>query len=71
MESLHSLAMSALMDMLAEHTEKYTRMLTEGGDRKEKENCRLMIAALQKEIEFRKQVFDENAIASSQPPAFE
>lgn len=71
MESLNSLAMSALMDLLAEHTEKYTRILTEGGDLKEKEHCRLMIAALQKEIEFRKQVFDENAITSSPPPAFE
>ena len=59
------------MDLLAEHTEKFTQILTEGGDLKEKENCRLMIAALQKEIEFRKQVFDENITTSSEPPEFE
>ena len=56
--------------MLAEHTTKYTQMMAEGGDHEEYERCKLMIAAIQKEIEDRKQSFEDNATASTNPPDF-
>ena len=70
MENLNTLETSMLIDMLAEHTRKYTQMMTEGGDNEEYEKCKLAIAAIQKEIETRKQAFDDNSTATTEPPGF-
>jgi hypothetical protein len=69
MENLSSLELSALVDLLASNTQKYTQMLSEGGDQSEFETCKLAIAALQKEIEFRKQSFNDST-SSTTPPDF-
>ena len=45
---------SALVNALAEYTTKYTRLLTEGGNRNEIFNCRETMQSLIAEIELRK-----------------
>lgn len=71
MESLSALDKNVLIDMLAEYTSKYTRMLTEGSDDTEYARCKLMIAALQQEIETRQKDFESNSTQTNQPPQFE
>lgn len=71
MENLNSLELSVLIDLLAEQTASYSRMLTEGADPREYEKCKLTISALQKEIETRKQAFENNNTSVvSQVPDF-
>lgn len=70
MENLTTLEMSALIDMLAENTAIFTKILNEGGDTLEYERCKLKIAAIQKEIETRKQSFDQNSSTSTDVPDF-
>ena len=70
MENLQSLEMSALVDLLAQHTADYTRMLTEGGDHQEFEQCKTTIALLQKEIVIRKQDFTDNSTTTGVSPDF-
>jgi hypothetical protein len=61
MKNLSSFDRDVLLDMLADYTAKYTRMLTEGTDKKNYAKCKLTIEALQKEIEARnRQVGDIN-----------
>lgn len=48
-----------LMDLLAKHTEDYTRLLT-AGKREEFEHCKQTIALLQKEINSRKKSDQKN-----------
>jgi hypothetical protein len=67
MENLSSLEISTLVDLLAAKTQKYTQMQSEGGDPLEFETCKLAIAALQKEIEIRKQAFNSSASITSPP----
>lgn len=55
MENLHLLEMSVLVDILAQHTTNYTRMLSQGAPDQEFDKCKLAIRAIQTEIEFRKQ----------------
>jgi hypothetical protein len=43
-----------LVNVLAEYTVRYTKMLTEGGRKKDLLNCRETIRALIDEIEYRK-----------------
>lgn len=51
------LEQSVLIDKLAEYTGRYTQLRTEGGSKKEIDNCYLMIERLQEEIERRKKQF--------------
>ena len=71
MQNLSGLEKNVLVDMLAEYTAKYTRMLTEGSDDVEYAKCRLMITALQQEIESRQKDFEDNATQTSSTPEFE
>jgi hypothetical protein len=47
---------SALINALAEYTTKYTKLLTEGGRKKDIINCRETIQSLIAEIELRKEL---------------
>jgi hypothetical protein len=47
---------SALVNALAEYTTRYTKLLTEGGQRKDIVNCRETMQSLIAEIELRKAV---------------
>jgi hypothetical protein len=68
MENLSSMERDVLVDMLAEYTAKYTRMLTEGTDKREYAKCKLTIEAIQKEIEARdSQVRPENTTGAVPP----
>jgi hypothetical protein len=60
MEKIHTLLMPELIDTLAEYTNKYTHMLSEGVDQHEYEKCKLAIEALLKEIEARKLSLQHN-----------
>lgn len=53
MENLAVFDKEKLMDMLAEYTSTYTRMLSEGRQTKEFQKCKLAIEAIQKEINLR------------------
>jgi hypothetical protein len=54
MQELQNLDLSALVDMLSEHTVKYTRILANGGNKDEYNKCRKTIQFLQREIADRK-----------------
>lgn len=54
MESLRSLELSVLVDMLAVQTERYLKMESDGASEEEFAKCALTIKALQKEIDSRK-----------------
>ncbi len=71
MENLDRLEFPALVDMLSRQTEGYTRMLKEGGDKLEFEQCKMSIALLQDEIAFRRETFDRNTpVAGRRLPDF-
>lgn len=55
MHELQNLEMSVLVDMLAQHTSEYLKMLTEGATEEEFTTCKITITLLQSEIETRKQ----------------
>jgi hypothetical protein len=71
MENLQTLEMSELLDMLAEHTTRYTQMMSDGTTKEEYESCKTLISAIQEEILRRKQSFEENTSISGEPPEFE
>jgi len=54
MENLKLVAIPELIDLLAEHTACYLKMLSTGASHDEFEKCRERITALQEEIGFRK-----------------
>ena len=54
MYELHSLDNSQLMDLLATHTSEYTKMITDNNMGDDYEKCKLIIKAIQTEIEIRK-----------------
>lgn len=68
MENLSSLERDVLVDMLADYTAKYTRMLSEGSDKKEYTKCKLTIEALQKEIEARNRQDHKKNTQGAAPP---
>lgn len=51
---LHSMDNSQLMDLLAKYTSDYTRMLSERATNVEYEKCKMVIKAIQTEIDLRK-----------------
>ncbi|TMI89428.1 MAG: hypothetical protein E6H08_16540 [Bacteroidetes bacterium] len=54
MQELGNLETSRLVDLLAQHTADYTKMMSEGTTEEEYAKCKLIIKALQAEIESRK-----------------
>ena len=54
MHELHSLDNSQLMDLLAMHTSEYTKMITDNNMGDDYERCKLIIKAIQAEIDIRK-----------------
>ena len=50
---------SALVNALAEYTTRYTKLLTEGGNKKDIINCRETVQSLITEIELRKSSKDK------------
>lgn len=61
MENLHSLTDSALVDLLAVYTEKYTQMIAEKNfDSPQFEECKILVKILQQEIASRKNPTDDN-----------
>lgn len=54
MQELRNLETSQLIDLLAQHTVDYTKMMSEGTTEEEYAKCNLIIKALQTEIEVRK-----------------
>ena len=68
MENLSFLEMSVLVDLLASQTQRYTEILSEGGDQQEFETLRAGIAAIQQEIARRKHEFDDNVSTSLETP---
>jgi hypothetical protein len=50
MEKLHSLNSDALVDLLSKQTVTYLRMQTEGGSVEEFIRCKLLLRAVQKEL---------------------
>jgi DNA phosphorothioation-dependent restriction protein DptG len=69
MDNLNTIETPALIDLLAEYTSKYTLLLTNGSV-EEYEKCKLTMEAIMKEIELRKQSYDENSTPTTQPPDF-
>ena len=53
MQDLRNLETSQLIDLLAQHTADYTKMMIEGTTEEEYAKCNLTIKALQTEIEVR------------------
>ncbi len=62
MESLHSLELSVLVDMLALQTEKYLKMQSDGATEAEFAKCALTIKALHAEIDSRKRTTGNTTI---------
>ena len=54
MQELQNLETSQLIDLLAQHTADYTKLMSEGTTEEEFAKSRLIITALQSEIETRK-----------------
>ena len=55
MQEFQNLDLSALLDMLAMHTEVYMKLITGGASEEEYNSCKTTITILQSEIETRKQ----------------
>lgn len=66
MESLIHLELPGLIDLLAEETTHYMKMVSNGATKEEFEQCQLRLKTIQLEIEARKK---NSAIASDQKEA--
>ena len=53
MENLHRLNSDALVDLLSKQTAAYLQMQTEGGSVEDFRRCKLLLRALQKELDQR------------------
>ena len=60
MRPFEILDISALVNALAEYTTRYTKLLTEGGRKKDIINCRETMQSLIAEIELRKELKNAN-----------
>ena len=65
MEDLSHIKLSDLFDMLAEYTDRYMKMLSDGASREDFDNCREIIIDIQTEIQSR-QAHGENSTAGSE-----
>lgn len=54
MQELKELELSVLIDMLAQCTDRYMNILSEGGSMEEFKTCKSIIEFLQKEIELKR-----------------
>ncbi len=63
MQEYQNLELSALIDMLSQHTAKYSRLLTEGCSEEEYNSCKEIIQFLQAEIETRKNTANNTSIS--------
>jgi hypothetical protein len=54
MQELKSLSLGELIDMLAEQTSTYLKILNKGATRDQLENCRELMTEIQLEIEMRR-----------------
>ena len=64
MEHFKNLSLPDLVDKLSEYTARYSQIRTEGGLKKEFEECRLAVDYLTSEIELRKKAPLNNEIIS-------
>jgi hypothetical protein len=64
MEHFKNLSLPDLVDKLSEYTSRYSQIRTEGGLKKEFEECRLTVDYLTNEIELRKKASLNNEIIS-------
>ncbi|HET6995743.1 MAG TPA: hypothetical protein VFI06_12210 [Chitinophagaceae bacterium] len=65
MDDLSHIKLSDLLDMLAEYTDRYMKMLSDGASREEFDSCRETIIDIQTEIQAR-QGHSENSTAGSE-----
>lgn len=63
MQELIALETSILVDLLAQQTSQYTKMLSEGSSEEEFARCNLTIRAIQSEIESRKRTSANTSIS--------
>lgn len=56
MENLHRLKSDALVDILSTQTAAYLQMQTEGGSIDEFKRCKLLLRAIQKELNQRNEI---------------
>jgi hypothetical protein len=61
MENLKLVELPRLIDLLAEETTLYMRMVTTGGTKEEFERCQVTMKTIQQEIETRKSKASANA----------
>ena len=62
---------SQLLDLLAQYTSEYTKMLSERTSNEDYEKCKMLIKAIQAEIDLRKNVSDvEGGTTVTTPPDY-
>lgn len=67
MQEYQNLELSVLVDMLSDHTARYSRLLTDGCREDEYNSCREIIQALQMAIEAKKSSVNRNSQMNLQP----
>lgn len=67
MENLHNLKTAELMDLLAEHTAVITKLFSEKNLGEEYEKRKMLVKAIQTEIDFRKTQVDLSTNITSLP----
>jgi hypothetical protein len=70
MEELNNLGNTQLIDLLAKHTADYTKMISENMMGDDYEKCKLIIKAIQTEIDARKNSGISGETNMTTPPDF-
>ena len=70
MEELNKLGNTQLIDLLAKHTADYTKMIAENMMGDDYEKCKLIIKAIQSEIDARKNSGISGETNMTRPPDF-